>query len=885
MFKKTFFQIHWFLGITAGLILSLMGITGAIYSYDQQILKLINPESYVVTAAPTAKLNPAELYQHYGLSNPEFKINSITIASAATESSVINIEKEGERRGLNLMVNPYTAEILPEIKGREFFAFVQKLHRNLTFGAVGKQITGACTLILIFFALSGLYLRWPKVHTWRQWLSFKPQLQGRNFIWNLHAVAGTWVFVFYMVIAATGLTWSYDWWRSAYFAVLGVERPVENKAGNSENPARQSERGNQANAHREHSAERKSQDQTIDPAQKNKPERSKNADQTALQPEQIHTALNQTWSGFSRQMGREYSTLTLTVPKKDDGKIELIFVDAVPQHERARNKATYNYQSSKIEKMDIYADKNLNEKITSSMLPVHRGSFFGPVYQFFAMLAALAMPLFFVTGWMLYLKRRKQKKLTLAAKQNGASALAPLDSKPWLITFATQTGVSEQLAWATSLNLQDANQSVTVQSIQKLTEADLMKYDKILFIASTYGTGEAPDFARSFEKNIMSRCLDLSHLHYAVLALGSQDYPESYCLFGHKIDRWLKQNQASALFDTIEVNNANQAEIQNWNSALAQASQLDLQHLSIHTVFDEWTLVRRDLLNPHSLGAPAYNIELQSEHEAHWQAGDIAVIQPGNSPERIKAFLDKYSIGRDIEVESCQISITEALWNKHLDAEIQAFSTLELLLDQLDELPTREYSIASIPSQQVLRLVVRQQSDVEGQLGLGSGWLTQHLALCQKVSLRIRTNEAFHLIDDNRPMLCIGNGTGIAGLMSLISARIRLNYLENWLIFGERQQAHDYFYKATVQAWQNTAMLKRLDLAFSRDQAEKVYVHHKLREQADLLKAWIEHGAVIYVCGSIQGMASDVDQTLVEILGAECVDDLRQSGRYRRDVY
>lgn len=80
-------------------------------------------------------------------------------------------------------------------------------------------------------------------------------------------------------------------------------------------------------------------------------------------------------------------------------------------------------------------------------------------------------------------------------------------------------------------------------------------------------------------------------------------------------------------------------------------------------------------------------------------------------------------------------------------------------------------------------------------------------------------------------------------------------------------------------------MLKRLDLAFSRDQAEKVYVHHKLREQAEELKTWVANDAVIYVCGSINGMASDVDQALIDILGETTVDELRQNGRYRRDVY
>ncbi|MDC4338418.1 PepSY domain-containing protein [Acinetobacter baumannii] len=848
MFKKFLFQIHWFLGISAGLILSIMGVTGAIYSYDQQILKWVNTDSYVVQVQSSPKLTPAQLYQHFTTIQPEIKINSITIAKDPTASSVVNIEKEGERRGYNMMVNPYTAQVLPEVQGRKLLLLIQQIHRNLTAGEFGKQITGACALMLIYFVLSGLYLRWPKKHSARQWLAVKPKLKGRNFIWDLHAVVGTWVIVFYLLFACTGLYWSYDWWRSGMFKVLGVEQPKMQGHGGS----------------------------------------GRNKDQLPkiqLDNAQLITALNQTWSGFNNQIGRDYSTLTVNLPKKDDGKIELSFVDATPQHERARNQAVYNYKTANIEKMELYEDKKLNQKIMSSMLPVHRGSFFGPVYQFVAMLASLAMPLFFVTGWMLYLKRRKQKKLTQAARQSLAGHYIDQNAKPWLITYATQTGVAEQLAWSTATSLQEAHQPVQVKSVQQLTEADLQQHEQILFVISTYGTGEAPDLASNFAKKLLKTNLKLQHIKYAVLALGSKEYPDTYCSFGHTVDEWLKNNGAKALFDIIEVDNANPADIQNWNQALVKATKLDLHAVNIEKVFDNWTLQQRDLLNPNSLGQPAYNIELTASHEAVWQAGDIAEIQPGNSPERINKFLQHHHILKNAVVDSLQVSIGKALWNKDLTGEIEPFANLDHLLEQLPTLPTREYSIASIPSQQVLRLVVRQQYDESGDLGLGSGWLTQHTEINQNVALRIRTNESFHLIDDNRPIICIGNGTGIAGLMSLLHTRTRHNYTENWLIFGERQRAHDFFYASTIEAWQTMGMLKRLDLAFSRDQEQRVYVQDIIRQNAAELINWIERGAVLYVCGSIDGMASGVDQALIHILGEEQVDELRQQGRYRRDVY
>ncbi|OTG87771.1 hypothetical protein B9T31_04585 [Acinetobacter sp. ANC 4558] len=895
MLKKIFFQIHWFLGITAGLILALMGVTGAIYSYDQQILQWINQDSYTVQVENKPKLTPVQIFQHFQTKSPELQINSITVAKDAASSSSINIVKEGARRGKNIMINPYSAEILPEIKGQAFFQFIQQLHRNLTVGPVGKQITGACTLILIFFVLSGIYLRWPKIHTIKQWLAVKPQLKGRNFIWDLHAVVGTWVIIFYLLLACTGLYWSYDWWREGMFKVLGVERPQtqmqtsgQNRSEGSrgEHANREQTQGNRPEGTHGDRPNRESFQGERPNNENSDRRRNKHSDEhQELTLATTQFALTQSWSNFNQKVGRDYSSVTFNLPKNNDNTIEIGFIDPIPQHERARNKAIYNYQTNEVTTLELYEDKKLNEKIMSSMLPVHRGSFFGPIYQFFAMLASLAMPLFFVTGWMLYLKRRKQKKLTQAARNAQAGLTIDPNAKPWLIVYATQTGVSEQLAWNTATSLQEAHQPATVKSVQALTLENIQQAEQILFVASTYGTGDAPDLANTFAKKVLTATIDLSHLHYAVLALGSKEYPESFCSFGHQIDQWLNANGAKSLFDLVEVDNANQADILHWNTELAKATNLELHAKTLDKVFDRWILSKRTLLNPNSLGAPAFNIELTTQSDILWEAGDIAEIQPGNSIERIQVFLNRHQIAENTQIEQLNMSIQSALWNKDLTTAIKPFNHIDQLLEQLTDLPAREYSIASIPSQQVLRLVVRQQSDATGELGLGSGWLTQHTPLHSEVALRIRKNESFHLIDDNRPIICIGNGTGIAGLLSLLHTRVRHDYRQNWLIFGERQQAHDFFFKETIEIWQNMGILSKLDVAFSRDQSEKIYVHHKIRENAKELQSWVESGAVIYVCGSIQGMASDVDQVLTEILGETQMDSLRQNGRYRRDVY
>jgi sulfite reductase (NADPH) flavoprotein alpha-component len=134
-------------------------------------------------------------------------------------------------------------------------------------------------------------------------------------------------------------------------------------------------------------------------------------------------------------------------------------------------------------------------------------------------------------------------------------------------------------------------------------------------------------------------------------------------------------------------------------------------------------------------------------------------------------------------------------------------------------------------------------------------------------------------------VILIGNGTGLAGLRSLLKARIVAGHTANWLLFGERNAAHDFYCQAELQGWLATGDLARLDLAFSRDQAGKVYVQDRLRESAEQLREWLVAGAAIYVCGSLEGMAAGVDAVLHELLGEATVSTLREEGRYRRDVY
>lgn len=149
--KKVLFQLHWFFGITAGLVLTLMGLTGALYSFEDEILDALNPNVLLVESRGTT-LPPVELVRRLEAAT------GLTVAILRVETTgnrvaqVFFTPKAGERRGPKRNFDPYTGELKGNAVGEGFFDFVLKLHRYLAVGEAGKQVTAACTLILVFFA-------------------------------------------------------------------------------------------------------------------------------------------------------------------------------------------------------------------------------------------------------------------------------------------------------------------------------------------------------------------------------------------------------------------------------------------------------------------------------------------------------------------------------------------------------------------------------------------------------------------------------------------------------------------------------------------------------------------------------------------------------------
>jgi len=432
----------------------------------------------------------------------------------------------------------------------------------------------------------------------------------------------------------------------------------------------------------------------------------------------------------------------------------------------------------------------------------------------------------------------RRKAAALAARGRALAGARDAQARPLLVVHASQAGAAERLAWRTAQALHGCALPLRVAALGTLAPADLASAASVLFIASTCGEGDAPDSATPFVRRFMGDAPveSLARVHYGLLALGDRAFA-NYCSFGRELDAWLGRHGARPLFERVEVDGMDPRDLARWKHELGRLAGVGDTLAWQEPERQAWRLARRTHVNPGSSGAPVFHLELEPPpgHAPDWEPGDLLQVRVPHAPER-----------------------------------------------------PREYSIASIPAEGRAHLLVRQQRRADGSLGLASGWLTRDAPLGGEIALSILAHRNFRLGGNAaRPLILIGNGTGIAGLRAHLSARASRGGARprSWLVFGERQAAHDFHFRDDVQAWHAGGTIARLDLAFSRDQAARHYVQDRLRAQREAVREWLDDGAAVYVCGSLQGMAAGVQEALVEIVGSARLEALIDEGRYRRDVY
>jgi sulfite reductase (NADPH) flavoprotein alpha-component len=233
------------------------------------------------------------------------------------------------------------------------------------------------------------------------------------------------------------------------------------------------------------------------------------------------------------------------------------------------------------------------------------------------------------------------------------------------------------------------------------------------------------------------------------------------------------------------------------------------------------------------------------------------------------------------------------------------FESPEAFVSQLTPVTPRLYSIASsllaYPAEVHLCVaVVRYDTHGRPKKGLASGFLADHAGMFVKtIPVYVQPSRTFRLPSDGgKDIIMVGPGAGIAPFRAFLQHRVALGATgRNWLFFGEQHRTTDYLYEQEWNQYQNMGKLHRLDLAFSRDQAEKIYVQHRMREHARDIWDWLQTGAYFYVCGDAKHMAKDVHQTLIDIardqggLSPEAASEyvnltlMKTEKRYLRDVY
>ncbi len=450
-----------------------------------------------------------------------------------------------------------------------------------------------------------------------------------------------------------------------------------------------------------------------------------------------------------------------------------------------------------------------------------------PVRWLWAALAA-ALWLLVIASVALVRVRARRRAAARAAALSGEAG-----DDAVLVAFASQTGLGEQLAWMTADALSAAGVAVRVAPLGDLDPAGLKAAGRVLLVASTTGEGDAPDSLSRFVRQSMAGPADLVGLRFGLLALGDRAYAQ-FCGFGRALDGWLRRSGAEPIFDRVEVDDGDAGAIRHWQHQLAQLTGAPVAADWTPPAYDRWRLVERTHLNPGSPGGEAWLLAFEPVgHRPDWEAGDIAEI--GLPP--------------------------------HDDAAPAS----------------REYSVASLSADGRVELIVRRATRADGSPGLASGWLTGELAVGDEIDMRLRANRSFHGPAAEIPVVLIGAGTGLAGLRGHLRARPEGGG-ETWLLWGERSRACDAWLDDELQAALASARLTRLDRVFSREPGGR-YVQALVEEHADELRRWVDRGATVLVCGSLEGMSTGVHAALEAALGAERVLELLETGRYRRDVY
>ncbi len=515
------------------------------------------------------------------------------------------------------------------------------------------------------------------------------------------------------------------------------------------------------------------------------------------------------------------------------------------------------------------------------------------------------------------------------------------------IVYGTETGNSKRLATDFATKAKQNHIHAKVIGMDQYRLNDLPKEEYLLAVISTHGEGEPPIAAKKFYDHIHQNGFKLEKLKYSVLALGDTSYP-LYCKTGEEVDEQLNKlggiriaplqkcdveydDDANGWFNTVLKNLNHKKTDVSIEAAPVAVTQVVAKKAGKQAYTG--TVVTKINLNDRGSGKETWHIEIAAEG-LEYQCGDSIGIVPENPTVVVEAIIKVCGVdaGKIVKFKNEEFTIYDLLKHKiniiHLTERLvkqygeitqhEIPATKMNLLDLLKIYPVKDaaqfeeiilkmnaisprlYTLASSPAAHEGEAHIVVATDVytvngETKIGLCSDYLRE-VKIEGRQKFFVQPNKRFRLPAADKDIIMVGPGTGIAAFRSFLAERDATGATgRNWLFFGEQHFATDFLYQTEIQNWYETGVLTKVNLAFSRDQKEKIYVQHKLLKHAAELFEWLNGGGYFFVCGKKDPMSVDVENTLLRIIeqqgnktseeAIKYLENLEVEGRYEKDVY
>ena len=544
----------------------------------------------------------------------------------------------------------------------------------------------------------------------------------------------------------------------------------------------------------------------------------------------------------------------------------------------------------------------------------------------------------------------------LAGIDAATSATQPVvgsqPTEPLTILYATESGNSERLASDMAKAARKVGLKPSIIDMADLDVATLASVRRLVVVAATWGEGDPPARAiRAYGELMGEAAPRLDGVLFSVLALGDTAYAD-FCGIGQALDARLEALGGKRVADRVDCDLDFAEPAGRWIEialkALAPAEEVGRSRViavdfgvkadsSADLGSVEAEITERINLNSSQSEKETIHLELGFDGAAPpYKPGDSLDIYPENDAAYVDDLLQAAGLasdtalraelmtGRDVttlslkslesyadttghpQVKALLESGDARAWiaGRQLIDLLQRFP-MTLSADQLRQvtrpLAPRAYSIASSRSAvgeeaHLLISAVRYQSFGRVRKGVASGHVADQLKKGQRLRVKLRPNRHFALPAPERDIIMVGPGTGIAPFRAFVQERRATGASgRSWLFFGDRQFTHDFLYQLEWQDALKDGSLTRMDLAFSRDTPDKLYVQHRIWEQRQDLVDWLDHGAYFYVCGDARAMAKDVRAALVRAYAdvkalsveaaEQAVNDLDREHRYLQDTY